>query len=91
MNMKISASLKPESKERVSTMGSVRNILNGRTQILMTSLKFNRSRRGVSSPGPHTFSPFALRFFAIRSIMMVLLVSGTRMRWRIWTATPKMS
>ena len=52
MNMKMRASLKPERRERVSTMGSVRNILKGRIQVTKISFAENRSRKGVISSGP---------------------------------------
>lgn len=78
MNMKIRASEKPESKDKVNTMGSVRNILNGRIQVIKISLAENRSQNGTSSLGPHMLAPVALRLFlAILSIIIVLLVSGT--------------
>lgn len=72
------ASLNPERRERHSTIGSVKNILNGRYQVMSTSLTLKRCQNGSSSPGPQRFWPFFLRFLAILSIMMVVLVSGTR-------------
>lgn len=78
--MKTRASLKPDRRDSVRTMGSVKNILNGRPQVMRTSLTENRSLNGVISLGPQMFSPLARRFLAILSIMMVVLVSGTRSR-----------
>src|SRR3954464_14937857 len=49
MNMKISASEKPESRDSVSTIGSVRNILKGRIHVIRISLAENRSQKGTSS------------------------------------------
>ena len=52
MNMKIRASENPDRRDRVRTMGSVRNILNGRIQVKRISLKENLSLKGVISSGP---------------------------------------
>lgn len=52
MNMKIKASENPERRDKVRTMGSVRNILNGRIQVKRISLKENLSLKGVISSGP---------------------------------------
>ncbi|KXS95696.1 hypothetical protein AC578_838 [Pseudocercospora eumusae] len=79
MNMKIKASEKPDSSDKTRTMGSVKNILKGRIQVMRTSLAENRSLKGTSSSGPQTLaSGFAfLRFFAILFIMMVILLAET--------------
>ena len=91
--MKIRASLKPDSRERVRSIGSVKNILNGRAQVMRISLTVSLSLMGVISLGPHRLRPgFALRlFFAILSIMQVVRVSGTQTKCRIWTKPPKIS
>jgi len=67
--MKIRASLKPLRRDNVRTMGSVRNILKGRPQVIRISLAENRSLKGTSSSGPQIFLswPLLRRFFAILS------------------------
>ena len=48
MNMKMSASLKPLSRDNVRTSGSVRNILNGRIHVIRISLAENGSLKDAS-------------------------------------------
>ena len=86
----MSASEKPDRRDRQRTIGSRTNISNGRAQVTRISLA--EKRFSLSSLGPHMFSPVALRLFlASLSRMMVDRVSGTRKKWASWTTPPKIS
>lgn len=88
--MKIRASENPDRRERTRTIGSVKNILNGRIQVTSTSLAENLSLKGTSSSGPQTLAVEScfLRFFAILFNMMVVRVSGTVKKCSACTAPP---
>lgn len=83
------ASEKPERSDKTKTMGSVKNMRNGRIQVVRISRGLKRSLKVLSSLGPQMFtglpffSPSARRFFAILSMRTVVRVSGTIRAWAI--------
>lgn len=52
MKVKIRASLKPESKDKQSTIGSVTNMTKGLQNVLTISCKENLSLKDFNSLGP---------------------------------------
>ena len=86
----MSASEKPDNRDRQSTIGSRMKISKGRAHVTRISLA--EKRFSLSSLGPHMFSPVALRLFlASRSRIIVERVSGTKKKWASWTAPPSIS